>query len=226
MKNDALRALNEGKKNPPKIHGVELEVGRPKKKSNSNHEGGLSSDLSEGSLSSTPSSPIKNVTVPTVVQELPTKTNTSTAHVLPQKSSLNSEVSQLVPPSLPHPTVAHISQRPSPINLPPENPPHNVETPLSVQVPTSPQCTAVVTATTNKGPWTLSSNFPTKTLLSVQPHSQVRPSNDKDITKAVTTPPKTTEKKLEKALTYGVIVSGYNGKLSEVCRSFFNYNCF
>lgn len=74
LKSDALRALSEGKKNPPKIHGIELEIGKPKQKSNSsNSEPSVSSEQSEGSLSSTPSSPIKNTTLQTVTPDSPSK---------------------------------------------------------------------------------------------------------------------------------------------------------
>lgn len=55
-----MRALKGGKNIPPKIHGVELEVAKPKRKSkNNNFE--LSS--SEGSISSTPASQLKQPTI-------------------------------------------------------------------------------------------------------------------------------------------------------------------
>jgi hypothetical protein len=244
MKSDALHALAEGKKNPPKIHGVQLEVGKPKRKSNSNNE--TSSEFSEGSLSSTPSSPIKCATVSSVIQELPTKTSTS----LPQKHFPDSQKSGPMPVSLPHSTVALVSHGLVPPNIPlqhptqsvsipfpmqvpkslhstvaplpqgrlppniPLNPPkQSVSTPLSVQVPTSPHYTI---AANSKSPWTVSHNAPTKTLLSVHPASQVQTSNDKNINKAVSSQQKTAENKSQTHEQCRIIVTGYDGKVSEV----------
>jgi hypothetical protein len=221
LKSEASRALTEGKKNPPKIHGVELEVGKPKKKSNSldtSSNATSNSEPSEGSLSSTPSSPIKHPFVPNVMHEISTK-HTSVTHEPPPNFLANSQLSGPVPLLSIHPPVKAppISQGLLPLNNPPpclpENPPHKAKVPLSIQVPTSPKSTTVVTATTgNNGPWKLSPNSPTKTLLSIHPASQTRPPDNKQLTKAVSTSAKT-----EKLVTYGVVVSGYDSKVSEVC---------
>ena len=225
MKSEASRALTEGKKNPPKIHGVELEVGKPKKKSNSldtSSNATSNSEPSEGSLSSTPSSPIKHP----FVHEISTK-HTSATHEPPPKFLSNSQLSGPVPLLSIHPPVKAppISQGLLPLNNSPpclpENPQHNANVPLYVQVPTSPKCTTVATATTgNNGPWKLSPNSPTKTLLSIHPALQTRPPDNKQLTKAVSTSAKTAEKKFAKLLTYGVVVSGYDSKVSEVCLMF------
>ena len=215
LKEEALRALTEGKKNPPKIHGIQLEVAKPKSKSSSGNETG--SEFSETSQSSTPSSPIKSASVSSVGQESPTKSNTLTGQKLPQKQFANSQVSGPLPGSFPHSTVAPVSQGPVPPNPPTELPTHIVKTPLTVQVPTSQQSTTTVT---NKDLWKLNPDHSAKTLLSVHTASQVPPGNDKNINKTVSSQPKTTENKSLFHGQYSVIISGYDSKVSEVCLTF------
>ena len=226
MKDEALRALTEGKKNPPEIFGVKLEVGKTKiKKSENSIEASINAALNSepsdsGSVSSisTPSSPVKGITSPTVVPKSPIKNKVTMQEPAPEKAS-NSQTNGMVPSST-HPVV----KTPSIVNGPqliippqclPKCLPHNTRTPLSVQVPNSPESSRTVSATSNSGPWVLSPNSPTKTLLLIHA-SQPRPPHNTSPSKTVPVPPKIVEKDEKKPLLYGAIISGYSNKISEV----------
>ena len=227
MKDEALRALTEGKKNPPEIFGVKLEVGKPKiKKSDNSIEASINAALNSepsdsGSISSisTPSSPVKGITSPTVVPESPIKNKVTMQEPAPEKAS-NSQTNGMVPlsthPVVKTPFIVNGPQLIIPPQCLPKSLPHNTRTPLSVQVSNSPESSRTVSATSNRlGPWVLSPNSPTKTLLSVHP-SQPRPPHNTSPSKTVPVPPKIVEKDERKPLSYGAIISGYSNKISEV----------
>lgn len=115
------------------------------------------------------------------------------------RGTLTSLLSGQVPTSPTHPTIKPPSNTGEMFTS--MNPPFNTQTPLSVQVPTSPQHSTFSQATNTEGPWTLDPKSPTKTLLSLRPESQTKPSDTEQ---------------LVKKQTYGVVISGYDGRLSEV----------
>ncbi|XP_046854938.1 uncharacterized protein LOC124447961 isoform X3 [Xenia sp. Carnegie-2017] len=85
VKTDAERALVEGINNPPVVHGMQLVVGKTKRKSdssNSSDHSEISSTASESSLSSIPSSPLKPLSppptsVPIAAAQLPNSSSCS-----------------------------------------------------------------------------------------------------------------------------------------------------
>ncbi|XP_028416942.1 uncharacterized protein LOC114541155 [Dendronephthya gigantea] len=200
LKNEAQLALTEGRRNPPKIFGVTLEVGKTKKKSNDNIEtsvnAALNSEPSEGSISSfsssTPSSPIKSNAPPTALQDQQAKNNLPTAPHFPTYRPMNTQSNSPQTTGNSQPYLA-------------ENPPHNTQTPLSVQLPPT-----QLANTGNNGPWILDPNSTTKTLLSLQPVSETKTSS-KEPTNAVSKP----LEKVDNRLNYSLVISGYDRKLTE-----------